>query len=803
MGLASALSTSLTGLTAAETQIDVVGNNLANSQTVGFKESSIAFTTQFLQSLSLGAAPSNNSGGTNPRQTGLGTQVAEIAPKFTQGTIQTSASPSDVALQGQGFFIVESTTGESLYTRTGIFKTNSQNELTTITGNRLLGFTVDEEFQIQSNELVPINVPVGSLRVAQATQNVFMEGTLTPTGDVADRAEVIDSAILGDGFYPRPTTALAAAIAPTPSVAVLAPVASAAGGALAAGVYAYRFVFVDTTGTESTPSTEVTATVNPGDNRVSFASMPPAPVDPVYTQLRIYRSFNGGAYQQLDTVATATAAYVDDGSLVPGANLDATTLNAAYNYLVTFRQSAAGGVETRPSPLSTTLNVVNGRVLLQNIPQPTDPVSFDRIRIYRNLATATGEFHLLTELNSGTTVYTDSIGDSTLSSAAEIDLDGPKITGNTLLTNIVRREELNFTSMFAEGTLNMTARKGFRQLETQSLTIDATTTVQNLVDFIESSTGIQNTNDDADMPESNNIIPNETSDLAPGGGVTTAGTIRIVSNNGTGNAVTIGLSGFELVQTDGTVTTPNLAFTSSQEARGQSAISDFIVYDSLGIPINVRVTAVLESRDDNSTIYRWFADSEDNDPSSGIDLSVGTGTITFDGEGNYVTASSRSVAIERRNVASDSPLSFDLHFDDISGLAADSATLAASRQDGFEAGTLSSFAIGEDGLIRGAFSNGVARTLGQVRLVRFSNPAGLEQRGQNLFATGANSGLPVEANPGENGTATLVAGAVELSNTDIGQNLIQLVLATTQYRGNTRVITASQQLLEELLNLRR
>jgi flagellar hook protein FlgE len=803
MGLASALSTALTGLTAAETQIDVVGNNLANSQTVGFKESSIAFTTQFLQSLSLGAAPSGNSGGTNPRQTGLGTQVAEIAPKFTQGTIQTSSSPSDVALQGQGFFIVESTTGESLYTRTGIFKANSQNELTTITGNRLMGYTVDDEFQLQSNELVPITVPVGSLRVAQATSNVFLEGTLTPIGDVATMAEVIDTAILGDGNYPRPTTAVATSAAPTPSVTGVTGVASSAVGSLAAGTYAYRFVFVDTTGTESTPSVETTTTVAPGQNRITFGTMPAAPTETAYTQLRIYRSFNGGNYQRLDTVPDSTSSYVDDGSLAVGATLDSTTLNAAYNYLVTFRQSAAGGIETRPSPLSTTLNVVNGRILLQNIPQPTDPVSYDKIRIYRNLGTDTNAFHLLTEVNAGTTLYTDSTSDATLSAAAEIDLDGPKITGNTLLVNVVKRDELNFNNLFSEGTLSMTARKGARQLETESLTIDSATTVQNFIDFVEAATGIQSTNDDAAIPSSENTIAGETGTLNPGGSVTTSGKIRMVSNNGTGNALSIGLSAFELLESDGTLSTPNLGFSSSQTAEGQSAIADFIVYDSLGIPLNVRVTAVLESREDNATIYRWFADSADNDPASGIDLSVGTGTITFDGEGNFVTSSNSAIAIDRRNVASASPLSFDLHFDSISGLAADTATLAASRQDGSEAGTLSSFSIGEDGVIRGAFSNGVARTLGQLRLVRFSNPAGLEQRGQNLFASGANSGLPVEGNPGENGTATLVAGAVELSNTDIGSNLIQLVLATTQYRGNTRVITASQQLLEELLNLRR
>src|SRR5690606_3622944 len=147
MGLASALSTALTGMTAAETTVDVVGNNLANAQTVGFKASEAVFATQFLQTRGLGAAPTDNSGGTKPRQVGLGTQVAEITPDFTQGTIEISSNPSDLAIQGDGFFMVEGSSGELLYTRNGIFKTNSENELVTITGNRLLGFGIDEFYQ--------------------------------------------------------------------------------------------------------------------------------------------------------------------------------------------------------------------------------------------------------------------------------------------------------------------------------------------------------------------------------------------------------------------------------------------------------------------------------------------------------------------------------------------------------------------------------------------------------------------------------------------------------------------------------
>jgi len=111
MGLQSALSTALTGLNAAETSIDVVGNNVANSQTVGFKESTVNFSTQFLQTQSIGAAPSSSSGGTNPRQIGLGVKVAEITPEFTQGTIAISSNPLDVAIQGEGFLIVQGPQG--------------------------------------------------------------------------------------------------------------------------------------------------------------------------------------------------------------------------------------------------------------------------------------------------------------------------------------------------------------------------------------------------------------------------------------------------------------------------------------------------------------------------------------------------------------------------------------------------------------------------------------------------------------------------------------------------------------------
>jgi flagellar hook protein FlgE len=286
--------------------------------------------------------------------------------------------------------------------------------------------------------------------------------------------------------------------------------------------------------------------------------------------------------------------------------------------------------------------------------------------------------------------------------------------------------------------------------------------------------------------------------------------MRFTSNAGIANALDITLSSFELTPTgESTPTSIGLPFTETVPAHGEGSISDFVVFDSLGKAVSVRISTVLESRSDTETVYRWFATSDDNEPTSSVDTFVGSDTITFDSNGNIEAGGIGEINIFRNQSAAASPLIVELDFGQVSGLAlTDSqgenvSRLNMTRQDGFPPGTLSSFIITESGLIRGIFTNGAERPLGQIRMARFTNNSGLQQVGENLFATGVNSGEPIDGNPGDSGMGTLTAGALELSNTDIGQNLIELILASTQYRGGTRVITTAQQLLDELLSLRR
>jgi flagellar hook protein FlgE len=821
MGLASTLSTALTGLTAAETTLDVVGNNVANANTVGFKESEAIFATQFVLTQSLGSGPTDATGGTNPKQLGLGTQVAAIKPNFTQGTIEVSANPSDLAIQGDGFFIVQGSSGDQLYTRNGIFSTNANNELVTVTGQRLLGFGIDDNFQIEPTVLVPLSIPLGSSAVAQATQHVTLQGALKPDGDVADTAAIIRSDVLGDASFAFPATDFG----DTP-VAVAGPTTAPSGvingaGALEAGTFRYRVVFIDAQGNESPPSAESGGIVAAAGQAIDVTFPTTAGGAPAnYTGRRVYRSRNGGDFYQAaqfnDLVTTTFNDTASQASIEPpslGARiLDADPQpagNRSHNYRITFASSLGTVPESRPSPIlgGGAITVVgDARIKLYDLPGAADvPAPYDRINVYRSLDANDTEYHLVTQLTpvAGSTEYIDGKTDAFLATQPELDFDGPTIQASTtLLLDVIRREGTDtYENLFAEeGVLRFTGRKGGRTLSTKEFQVTTTSTVQDLINFMEQSLGIQENTDPT------NPIPQSLTDtglIGPGGTVTGDGRLQFVGNNGVVNGIDVTLSGFQFAGNSGTVSNVNLPFGEVQEARGEGAVADFVAYDSLGIPVQVRITAVQESRSDTETVYRWFADSADNQPAAGVDIAVGTGLIVFDSEGRVINVTNETVAVQRRDVSSASPLEFELDFTQISGLAVPTSSLAASRQDGSPPGTLSSFIIGEDGTLRGVFSNGATRDLGQILLARFSNTTGLQQKGENLFAAGVNSGLPIVAKPGESGIGRIIAGAVELSNTDIGGNLIDLILASTQYRSNARVIDAAQRLLDELLNLRR
>ncbi|HNW12220.1 MAG TPA: flagellar hook-basal body complex protein, partial [Candidatus Rifleibacterium sp.] len=148
------------------------------------------------------------------------------------------------------------------------------------------------------------------------------------------------------------------------------------------------------------------------------------------------------------------------------------------------------------------------------------------------------------------------------------------------------------------------------------------------------------------------------------------------------------------------------------------------------------------------------------------------------------------------------PLSIKLKTTMITQFDSDFST-KAEYQDGYEMGLLEQIYFEEDGIIRGVYSNGQKQPIGQVALTTFNNPAGLEKNGKNLYSYSPNSGQPVVGKPGMMDRGVIVPASLEMSNVDISEEFTTMIVTQRAFQANSRVITTSDELLQEVVNLKR
>ncbi len=134
---------------------------------------------------------------------------------------------------------------------------------------------------------------------------------------------------------------------------------------------------------------------------------------------------------------------------------------------------------------------------------------------------------------------------------------------------------------------------------------------------------------------------------------------------------------------------------------------------------------------------------------------------------------------------------------------AEPSSVSLSFQDGFPAGTLETFAADADGIITGIYSNGQYRTLAQVVLANFSNPGGLLRMGGGMYQVSPNSGAPIVGEPMKDGKGKIIGGAVEMSNVDLAKQFTDMIVSQRGFQANSRVITTADEMLQDLLSLKR
>lgn len=207
------LYSGVSGLGANLTNLDVIGNNIANSNTVGFKSGRVTFNEMLTQTMKSSSRPvSGGLGGTNPQQIGLGTMVGSIDTNFNQGNFQTTGKKTDLAIQGPGFFVLSDGTSR-VYTRAGVFGLDSENQLVNpTTGLRVQGLMADAMGNIIAGPLDDIFIDPALVVPAQPSTTVRLMGNLDSSSDAqgtvqrstsflaaAEGADLVTSLRLADG----------------------------------------------------------------------------------------------------------------------------------------------------------------------------------------------------------------------------------------------------------------------------------------------------------------------------------------------------------------------------------------------------------------------------------------------------------------------------------------------------------------------------------------------------------------------------------------------------------------------------
>ncbi len=230
---------------------------------------------------------------------------------------------------------------------------------------------------------------------------------------------------------------------------------------------------------------------------------------------------------------------------------------------------------------------------------------------------------------------------------------------------------------------------------------------------------------------------------------------------------------------------------------GSTLRAPVTVYDKLGNAHELYLCFIKDSTDavNNTTTWKVFVDGPVSAASTAI------GDVVFDSNGKFVSTTLGAITVEPPNKGTDA---FDVELD-LSGLSSYAVeNTGTAISDGYRSGDFVTCNIGPDGLIMGVYDNGQQLPLAKIALARFENPAGLERVGENIYILTTNAGdFKNGVEPGTQGTGKLSSGTLEMSNVDLSKEFTEMIITQRGFQANSRIITTSDEILQELVNLKR
>ncbi len=658
------LFSSTSGLRGNQSRIDVLGNNIANVNTTGYKSGRSNFRTIILQTLSAASGPSGTTGSINPLQIGLGSSLSSVDSDFNQGTLETTARRADVAIEGNGFFVIGNGDRE-FFTRNGAFNLDQQGNLvSSMNGFYVKGWNADADTGLvdASGSVESINIPIGGMTIAEDTTLVKYLGNLDAEAEGFAATPATVGQITGNPF-----SAAAQVFNITPNVGAADTITVpqlARGGAYTADEC--RLDFNVLSGLLATDTIDVTLTLaGGGTNVVTFTPTAGNYADP----------------------ATYVDNFVADWNATAGMTIRAVkesdTTVRFYDYSTGLGVPASTGGQGTDSSFAFTAN---------------------------GLGTATANTIAALGMESG--VY-ETFGASASPDPQYLALAcADAITTQCLAGNLTAAAHTD-----GAGTIN----------------------VESLIAGLDG---------------------------------------RLILSDAAGSSAIDAIYG-----------------SPSQSVDVATYRTSVVVYDTLGAEHRVNLDF---NRRGDSRIWEYRATDE-----NGMNVVPGgatSGTIAFSADGQSQTGTI-SVEMSLSN-GSVSPQTIRLDLSSLSQFAGTSS-VSASEQDGVAMGTLENYIIATNGEIVGEFTNGLSKLLGQLSMASFNNAGGLTQIGTSMWKESVASGTAQIGTPESGSRGKTVQGALESSNVDLANEFTQMIIGQRGFQANARVITTSDEMLQELTNLKR
>jgi len=748
--------TALSGLNAAGTELQVIGNNVANSSTTGFKESRAEFSDIFAAS-NLGVAST---------AIGNGVQVSGVSQQFTQGNINFTDNSLDLAVNGEGFFVV-SDNGVNVYTRAGQFNVDRDGFVVNSQSQRLRAFTSDADgvltgaqgdLQLDTSNIAP-----------NATDEINVNLNL----DASAAVPTVTTFDVNDARSFNSSTSLT--------------VFDSLGTEHLASLYYVKtdennwdtFTFVDgvqvdqsINGVIETPAVAATsgsftsgtaATVT--DFSADSASFD---VDGITVTL-------DADYTDLTGVATAIQTQIN----APVAGTYTAAFNGTNNLVIT--KTATGLASTAPVVNNFDGNVDGGVTTVADF-----------------VSGGTGNAGTDIVLGTAATTGGISVTDYQGGAAVTFDVDGNAVNLNADYTNLAGVTAAIQTQL---GAANYTVTD-----DGTNITIEAVAT-----GTAAPGTAAVVINNGTGTTEAEFTGATQTAGAAAAGAdYTSAGAIAIFDYSG--DSVSFTVDG-NTVQLDADYTNVAGVVAEVQADLDAAAAGTYTV--SSDGSNNLVITTIATGAGEAAPVIAAFNGNVDGGIANVADFaSTGTSvagadtipativddSIQFNNLGELIAGG--TITIPNYNPGGGAAdLTLTINLGDTTQFG-NGFSVNSLSQDGFTTGRLSGIDINDQGIVTSRFTNGQTQILGQVALANFSNPQGLRQLGDTTWGESFDSGAPLVSAPGTSSLGLIQAGALEGSNVDLTQQLVNIITAQRNFQANAQVISAADTVTQTIINIR-